>query len=84
LARAGTQEPEVGEGIHTDFVKECSHAATIVSQSDDGISQLQAFRERMMGLEPTTFCMASRRSSQLSYIREEGQYSLRFRRPEPR
>jgi hypothetical protein len=23
-----------------------------------------------MGLEPTTFCMASRRSSQLSYIRE--------------
>ena len=22
-----------------------------------------------MGLEPTTFCMASRRSSQLSYIR---------------
>jgi hypothetical protein len=30
-----------------------------------------AFREeRMMGFEPTTFCMASRRSSQLSYIRE--------------
>ena len=28
-----------------------------------------AERERMMGLEPTTFCMASRRSSQLSYIR---------------
>ena len=27
------------------------------------------FEERMMGLEPTTFCMASRRSSQLSYIR---------------
>src|SRR3954454_19909945 len=25
--------------------------------------------KRMMGLEPTTFCMASRRSSQLSYIR---------------
>jgi hypothetical protein len=30
----------------------------------------------MMGLEPTTFCMASRRSSQLSYIRESSQYSL--------
>ena len=29
----------------------------------------------MMGLEPTTFCMASRRSSQLSYIRVEGKYS---------
>ena len=28
-----------------------------------------------MGLEPTTFCMASRRSSQLSYIRERAQYS---------
>src|SRR5205807_10333589 len=27
--------------------------------------------KRMMGLEPTTFCMASRRSSQLSYIRAE-------------
>ena len=26
--------------------------------------------ERMKGLEPSTFCMASRRSSQLSYIRE--------------
>ena len=30
-------------------------------------------RERMMGFEPTTFCMASRRSSQLSYIRMEGE-----------
>jgi hypothetical protein len=28
-----------------------------------------------MGLEPTTFCMASRRSSQLSYIREPADYS---------
>ena len=33
--------------------------------------------ERMMGLEPTTFCMASRRSSQLSYIRGPRKYSLR-------
>jgi hypothetical protein len=31
--------------------------------------------ERMMGLEPTTFCMASRRSSQLSYIRAGAKYS---------
>ena len=30
----------------------------------------EAKKKRMMGLEPTTFCMASRRSSQLSYIRE--------------
>ena len=33
------------------------------------------FVERMMGLEPTTFSLARRRSSQLSYIRERGQYS---------
>ena len=31
--------------------------------------------ERMAGLEPATFCMASRCSSQLSYIREGGKYS---------
>jgi hypothetical protein len=31
-----------------------------------------------MGLEPTTFCMASRRSSQLSYIRVAAQYSHAF------
>ena len=29
-------------------------------------------RKRMKGLEPSTFCMASRRSSQLSYIRRSG------------
>jgi hypothetical protein len=29
----------------------------------------------MKGLEPSTFCMASRRSSQLSYIREPADYS---------
>lgn len=28
--------------------------------------------ERIAGLEPAAFCMASRRSSQLSYIREVG------------
>lgn len=32
----------------------------------------------MMGFEPTTFCMASRRSSQLSYIRGTAKYSLAF------
>jgi hypothetical protein len=32
----------------------------------------------MMGLEPTTFCMASRRSSQLSYIRTRAEYSRGF------
>ena len=38
----------------------------------------------MMGLEPTTFCMASRRSSQLSYIRGSGKYSRGRQRPAPR
>jgi hypothetical protein len=32
----------------------------------------------MMGLEPTTFCMASRRSSQLSYIREAASIASLF------
>ncbi len=30
--------------------------------------------KRMKGLEPSTFCMASRRSSQLSYIRASGPF----------
>jgi hypothetical protein len=30
------------------------------------------YAKRMKGLEPSTFCMASRRSSQLSYIRTRG------------
>ena len=33
----------------------------------------------MKGLEPSTFCMASRRSSQLSYIRVRPEYSDRSR-----
>jgi hypothetical protein len=31
--------------------------------------------KRLMGFEPTTFCMASRRSSQLSYSRAEADTS---------
>ena len=31
--------------------------------------------ERLKGLEPSTFCMASRRSSQLSYSRESAEYT---------
>ena len=30
--------------------------------------------KRLKGLEPSTFCMASRRSSQLSYSRASGDY----------
>ena len=37
---------------------------------------LQVFPgERLKGLEPSTFCMASRRSSQLSYSRRSAEYS---------
>jgi hypothetical protein len=36
------------------------------SPADTGLSE-----ERLKGLEPSTFCMASRRSSQLSYSRAE-------------
>ena len=37
--------------------------------------QIQASRKRLKGFEPSTFCMASRRSSQLSYSREGAEYS---------
>ncbi len=42
---------------------------------------LRGFWKRMMGLEPTTFCMASRRSSQLSYIRATASIALVFGYP---
>jgi hypothetical protein len=35
---------------------------------------LRGFGKRLKGLEPSTFCMASRRSSQLSYSREVVEY----------
>jgi hypothetical protein len=38
-------------------------------RGDIAAIEREDFSERMMGLEPTTFCMASRCSSQLSYIR---------------
>jgi hypothetical protein len=37
--------------------------------------QMQPFSKRLKGFEPSTFCMASRRSSQLSYSRTRAQYS---------
>ncbi len=39
--------------------------------------------KRMKGLEPSTFCMASRRSSQLSYIRGSAEYRSLAPRREP-
>jgi hypothetical protein len=52
------------------------------SRAEQGFSE-----KRMKGLEPSTFCMASRRSSQLSYIRASGDYRGAGRRglwPQPR
>src|SRR5437763_7738763 len=37
--------------------------------------------KRLKGLEPSTFCMASRRSSQLSYSRKSGQYRRKLSSP---
>jgi hypothetical protein len=39
------------------------------SAADLAPRELAFPKKRMKGLEPSTFCMASRRSSQLSYIR---------------
>src|SRR6266542_3563172 len=57
---------EVAQRNPPRLVNECSHSAAIVSQPGDGTCSFAGLSERMMGLEPTTFCMASRRSSQLS------------------
>ena len=44
----------------------------IVPIKNDKDPHLRAFSKRLKGLEPSTFCMASRRSSQLSYSRKRG------------
>ena len=49
---------------------EDSSPLRIVFDTRIRMDQSGSGEKRMMGLEPTTFCMASRRSSQLSYIRE--------------
>jgi hypothetical protein len=47
-------------------------------------SDLEGFHEkRLKGLEPSTFCMASRRSSQLSYSRDVGSGDYRAGRGPP-
>jgi hypothetical protein len=42
------------------------------TRAETNLPTCRAFsKKRLMGFEPTTFCMASRRSSQLSYSRAE-------------
>ena len=42
---------------------------------NEKVLHIYPFRERLKGFEPSTFCMASRRSSQLSYSRAGAEYS---------
>jgi hypothetical protein len=62
-----------------EIQSECSHAMDYVANQTTAPADLQALSERMKGLEPSTFCMASRRSSQLSYIREAASIASAFR-----
>ena len=52
-------------GARYDFKRDTARA---MSQENVEMTPLHTGK-RMKGLEPSTFCMASRRSSQLSYIR---------------
>jgi hypothetical protein len=66
LAARRRAEPGVGpQWVHAD-------ADALAGWPNEKDLQTQAIRERLMGFEPTTFCMASRRSSQLSYSRKLG------------
>ncbi len=65
-ALAATGEGSSGNHSHPA----CADSAGVRSHPDRRKPRLSGdFLERMKGLEPSTFCMASRRSSQLSYIR---------------
>jgi hypothetical protein len=44
-------------------------------EKDKKTCKCRPFQERLKGFEPSTFCMASRRSSQLSYSRAGAEYS---------
>jgi hypothetical protein len=59
----------VGEG--TAEVRHVEHRATLSApRATKSLRTTSENPKRMKGLEPSTFCMASRCSSQLSYIRE--------------
>ena len=75
-ARRSGRRRSVRPPIRPSALAKTLATATIVACSANKKAPLPGlFEERMMGLEPTTFCMASRRSSQLSYIRVGRQYS---------
>ena len=62
LGAVGLAQPPLGKSLAGD-------ADALSDWLSKKAGDLQAFPKRLMGFEPTTFCMASRRSSQLSYSR---------------
>jgi hypothetical protein len=65
------------DAARSEFGNECSHAAAIVSSLTTQPGDLQGHSERMMGLEPTTFCMASAsdRSRPFARVRSNGVFA---------
>jgi len=61
--RASRLDPEVfvkgGDRLGPNDGSDCSHFAATASQPGNYTGRFAALSERMMGLEPTTFCMAT-------------------------
>jgi hypothetical protein len=66
-AHSATQAASGDQGIFHDQYSGICRVPVARSQKKPVICV--AFAKRLKGLEPSTFCMASRRSSQLSYSR---------------
>jgi formyltetrahydrofolate deformylase len=64
-------------GATAHYATEDLDEGPIIEQETRSASGFQG--KRLKGFEPSTFCMASRRSSQLSYSRRGRQYSRGFR-----
>ena len=70
VAPAAAETPFVVQSCCT--ATQICRALRVCQQKNPGLPGI--FRERLKGLEPSTFCMASRRSSQLSYSRAGAEY----------
>src|SRR5712692_2451299 len=57
--RAGRRSRSALTTIRGCLGRECSHSAVTVARGGYGTRRFAGISERMMGLEPTTFCMAS-------------------------
>jgi hypothetical protein len=56
-----THESSIARAQSATIHRECSHAAAIVANTDYDTCRFAASLKRMMGFEPTTFCMANAR-----------------------